>query len=66
MLIEFFASIIMTGLVSISNTNKVDQYRKQMHEEYGVEEIPFWAKPDSGVNSFRNMSSKEMKEWLHK
>lgn len=25
-------------------------------------EIPFWAKPDNGVNEFRNMTSKEMKK----
>lgn len=35
-------------------SNKVDRYRKYMHDEYGMEDTPFWAKPDNGVNSFRN------------
>ena len=58
MLIEFLSSLIITGIGAVSNTNQVDKYKKQMHDEYGMEEIPFWAKPDNGVNSFRNTSNK--------
>lgn len=59
MLIEFLAAALFTGINESVKNHSIDKYN-QTHE------LPFWAKPDNGVNSFRGMSSKEMKEWLKK